>query len=65
MKEEPEILEIRRVRAKLWKEGGGTIKGMVKMLRESQDAREAAREIVVSRKNGSARSTSKKKLRAA
>lgn len=65
MKDDPGVAEVRRWRAKLWKQGGGTLKGVMDMLRASQDAREAAGDALVLRKKASARSVDRKKRRAA
>jgi hypothetical protein len=65
IKDDPVVAEVRRWRAKLWKQGGGTLKGVMEMLRASQDAREAAGDAVVIRKKNSARSADRKKRRAA
>jgi hypothetical protein len=39
--DEPGVAEVRRWRAKLWKQGGGTLKGVMKLLRSNQQARAA------------------------
>lgn len=40
--DEPGIAEVRRWRAKLWKQGGGTVKGVMELLRSKEPARKAA-----------------------
>ncbi len=65
LREEPEITEIRRARAKLWKKGGGTVQGMMDMIRARQDARDAAGEVVAIPKRAPGRTAVRKKRRAA
>lgn len=41
--DEPGISEVRRWRSKLWMQGGGSLKGVMDLLRENAAAREAAK----------------------
>lgn len=40
--DEAGVVEVRRWRAKLWKQGGGTLKGVMELLRSNHKARAAA-----------------------
>jgi hypothetical protein len=63
-RDDPGVAEVRRWRAKLLKQGGGTLKGVVALLRERQDSLEAAGKIIV-RKHPDDRAGKRKKKRAA
>ncbi len=41
--DEPGVAEVRRWRAKLWKQGGGTIRGVMDLLRENAAGRGTAK----------------------
>ncbi len=40
-RDEPGVTEVRRWRAKLWKQGGGTIRGVMDLLRAASSRRAA------------------------
>jgi hypothetical protein len=41
--DEPGVAEVRRWRAKLWKQGGGTLRGVMALLRDQRAARTTKR----------------------
>lgn len=60
-KEEPEIVEIRKIRKKIWRQAGGTLDAVVRMLQQRQRERlEAAKTTSVKK-----RSATPKRKRAA
>lgn len=62
--DDPGVAEVRRWRAKMLKQAGGTLKGVVAMLRERQDELAAAGKAVV-RRRPEDRTAKSKKRRAA
>jgi hypothetical protein len=63
-RDDPGVAEVRRWRAKMLKENGGTLRGLSAALRERQDALEAQGKIVV-RRRPEPRLAKSKKRRAA
>ena len=64
-REEPEILEIRRARARLWKQGGGTLAGVMELLRLVQASEKAGGRPTILRKKPVTKTIERKKRKAA
>lgn len=49
--DDPGVAEVRRWRAKLWRQGGGTLRGVMELLRAQRAGRAAKRQAPVRRRS--------------